>query len=115
MNKHSNPKKSNESQVNVLNNNSSSNGKKVNVINSNETNSTTNANSSLRNDTYESVCPPEDTAERISVAQRHTIIVNSNNSSSNAVNLNNAVANNNGRILKRVVSAPVAQNESKGM
>lgn len=42
------------------------------------------------NDTYESVCAPEDTEERMKFAQR-----NSNSS------------NNHNRLLKRVVSAPV--------
>lgn len=100
-------------------------------------------NNQLKNDTYESVCSPEDVAERTKMAQRHSIAVNGNstiptiathnsnsampsntNCNSNNNNINNSTlnnnnnsnsnSNNNNRVLKRVISAPVATNETKG-
>lgn len=129
---------------------------------SNNTNNVSISNNQLKNDTYESVCSPEDVAERTKMAQRHSIAVignghgsgtgnsaisaitahnsnssmplnvtncntigSSNNHSVNVVNstLNNTNSNNsnsnnsnnnNNRVLKRVISAPVATNETKG-
>lgn len=91
----------------------------------------------LKNDTYESVCSPEDTAERNKVAQRHAIAVNGNitapspignnnnsngtmpsncnGSASNSISIAaNTSTNDNNRVLKRVISAPVAANDIKG-
>lgn len=83
----------------------------------------------LKNDTYESVCSPEDTAERTKVAQRHSIAVNGNGNgiaptaianNSNGTMPSIGSANNNAnmaidnRALKRVISAPVAVNDIKG-
>lgn len=79
--KYENPKKSNDPQFNSNNNNN----KKANAM----------MNNQLKNDTYESVCSPEDVAERTKMAQRHTM-------NHNAIALNNGA-----RVLKRVVSAPV--------
>lgn len=130
---------------------------------SNNTNNVGISNNQLKNDTYESVCSPEDVAERTKMAQRHSIAVignsigsgngistisaitthNSNSSmplnvtncntnggsnNNNSVNIvsstlnhtnsnhsnNNNSNNNNNRVLKRVISAPVATNETKG-
>lgn len=78
----------------------------------------------LKNDTYESVCSPEDTAERTKVAQRHAIPVNGNGTAAAAAHISHlsggtmpangtAIAGDN-RALKRVISAPVAANEMKG-
>lgn len=99
-NKFENPKKSNESNAN-------GNAKMM--------------NNQMKNDTYESVCSPEDVAERTKMAQRHTLNSNGGSSgfgsSSNASNVTSnsgSSAMNNGRVLKRVVSAPVAVNEVKG-
>lgn len=58
--------------------------------------------SKLQNDTYESVCAPEDTEERNQVAQRNGMVA-----------ANNPNINNN-RLLKRVVSAPVGIETPKG-
>ena len=54
-----------------------------------------------QNDTYESVCAPEDTEERNQAAQRN----------SQAMLMNQAAGN---RLLKRVVSAPVGIEMPKG-
>lgn len=71
------------------------------------------SNSKLQNDTYESVCAPEDTEERIQLAQR-----NSNSSNNVQMMMGNNQANggnnNNNRLLKRVVSAPVGIETPKG-
>lgn len=112
--KYENPKKSNDTQSNnQVSNNSDQKAANV-IINNNQ----------LKNDTYESVCSPEDVAERTKMAQRHSIAVNGNNtiSTSNAHNSNssmpsnaNCSTSNNNRVLKRVISAPVATtNETKG-
>lgn len=113
--KYENPKISSETQLNNMVSNNSSGQKSNNVhINNNQ----------LKNDTYESVCSPEDVAERTKTAQRHSIAVNGNNTistihahssnSSMPSNNNNCSTSNNNRILKRVISAPVATNETKG-
>lgn len=73
------------------------NNKQNNIIKNNQLNNGT----TIKNDTYESVCSPEDIAERNKQAQRHTMTTNN-------------MALNNGRLLKRVVSAPVHNNESQG-
>lgn len=113
--------KSSDTQLNnmVVSNNASQKTNNNVIINNNQ----------LKNDTYESVCSPEDTAERIKTAQRHSIAVNntisttnahnnSNNSmpsNANCSNSNNTNNNNNNHLLKRVISAPVATtNETKG-
>ncbi|XP_055298609.1 putative uncharacterized protein DDB_G0277255 isoform X5 [Sitodiplosis mosellana] len=119
--KYDNSKKPTDTQLNnmvVSNNNASQKPNHNVIINNNQ----------LKNDTYESVCSPEDTAERIKMAQRHSIAVNNtistatnahNNSNSsmpsnaNCSNSNNG--NNNNRPLKRVISAPVATNETKAV
>lgn len=82
-------KKNNATKINQMNNNSNT----------------------LKNDTYESVCSPEDVAERAQSAQRHPMTLNGTSSSNN----NNAALNND-RHLKRIVSAPPPPppNESKG-
>lgn len=71
------------------------------------------SNSKLQNDTYESVCSPEDTEERIKLAQRNS---NSSNSVLMMMNGNqgNSGSGNNNRLLKRVVSAPVGIESPKG-
>lgn len=61
--------------------------------------------SKLQNDTYESVCAPEDTEERNQVAQRNGMVAANNQMINN---------NNNNRLLKRVVSAPVGIETPKG-
>lgn len=80
-------------------------------------------NTQPKNDTYESVCPPDDAAERLKMAQRHSIAVTGNNTISSApVGISNGsmpsnnsnCINNNNRALKRVISAPVASNDTKG-
>lgn len=112
--KYENPKKAIEQPLNnCVNSNasvncSSNNNKKSNVTVSNQ----------LRNDTYESVCSPEDVAERTRMAQRHPVMHNNTNGSSNTIssnisNASNSVAMNNVRPAKRVVS-PVTSNDSKG-
>lgn len=77
----------------------------------------------LKNDTYESVCSPEDTAERTKVAQRHAIAVNGNGAAPTAhighlsggtMPANGTAAAGDNRALKRVISAPVAANDMKG-
>lgn len=100
--KYESPKKSNDTQLNngCVNGNANKN-----------TNAVAN-NSQLKNDTYESVCSPEDVAERTKMAHRHSIAVNNNTISTPANNSQNQ--NNNNRVLKRVVSAPVAAIETKG-
>lgn len=87
---------------------------------SNESNANGNAksmNNQMKNDTYESVCSPEDVAERTKMAQRHTLNSIGGSSgfggSSSASNSGSS-AMNNGRVLKRVVSAPVVVTEVKG-
>lgn len=111
---------------NKLNENGKGNNKFENPKKSNESNANGNTklmNNQMKNDTYESVCSPEDVAERTKMAQRHTL--NSNSGSSgfggSISNASNATSNcggssamNNGRVLKRVVSAPVAVTEVKG-
>lgn len=99
-NKFENPKKSNESNAN-------GNAKSM--------------NNQIKNDTYESVCSPEDVAERTKMAQRHTLNSNggssgfgASSSASNATSNSGSSAMNNGRVLKRVVSAPVTVTEVKG-
>lgn len=102
--KYESPKKSNDAQLsNGVNGNSS---KSVSTpVNSNQ----------LKNDTYESVCSPEDVAERTKMAHRHSIAVNNNNHNTITATVNhNLNQANNSRVLKRVVSAPVAAVETKG-
>lgn len=104
------------------NNSNNNNNKKNNVTKNNQLN-----NGAMKNDTYESVCSPEDVAERTKMAQRHTALNNcnsnssigstnssSNSSHSSSSNNNNSTANlaavNNTRNLKRNV-APSPPNE----
>lgn len=111
--KYENPKKSTDTQLNnMVSNNASQKSNNV-IINANL----------LKNDTYESVCSPEDTAERTKTAQRHSIAVNNTISPTNAHNSNSSMpsnancsgnSSNSNRILKRVISAPVATNDTKG-
>lgn len=114
--KYDNSKKPSDTQLNnmVMSSNNASQKSNNNVIIN---------NNQLKNDTYESVCSPEDTAERIKMAQRHSIAVNNTISTTNAHNSNSSMPsnancsnNNNNRLLKRVISAPVATttNETKG-
>ncbi|XP_031629501.1 putative uncharacterized protein DDB_G0277255 isoform X5 [Contarinia nasturtii] len=110
--KYENPKKSTDTQLNNMVSNNNAIGQKSNnnvLINNNQ----------LKNDTYESVCSPEDTAERTKMAQRHSIAVNNTISTTNAHMSNssmpsnaNCSGNNNNRVLKRVISAPVATIET---
>lgn len=65
-------------------------------------------NSGLKSDTYESVCPPEDVAERTKQANRNSTVIRNNLDT-----LNNTINSN--RILKRVSSAPPIQNNAIGM
>lgn len=111
--KYENPKKTTDTQLNnMVSNNNAIIGQKANNNNVN--------NNQLKNDTYESVCSPEDTAERTKMAQRHSIAVNNTISTTNAHNSNSSMpsnvncGNNNNRVLKRVISAPVATIETKG-
>ncbi|XP_068159225.1 probable serine/threonine-protein kinase DDB_G0272282 isoform X2 [Drosophila tropicalis] len=86
-------------------------------------------NGGIKSDTYESVCPPEDVAERTKQTHKNSMIRNnltesssamgsSNNITSSNSNINNINNNgnsnqnnnNNGRNLKRVSSAPPMQN-----
>lgn len=121
--------KSNETQLNNMTNTGSLSPKTSNIIIN---------NNQLKNDTYESVCSPEDTAERNKVAQRHAIAVNGNStapspignnnnsngampsncngctSSSNSIISGSNTANDSNRVLKRVFSAPLAANDIKG-
>ncbi|XP_037932068.1 GATA zinc finger domain-containing protein 14-like [Teleopsis dalmanni] len=83
-------------------------------------------NSGVHSDTYESVCPPEDVAERTKQSNKNSVIRNNldsvhsdsnnnnnnssvNNHNNNHINNNNN-SNNNNRHLKRVSSAPPTQN-----
>ncbi|KAG4074377.1 hypothetical protein HA402_008786 [Bradysia odoriphaga] len=87
--------KLNEKQDNQKKLNDIFNNKKNNISKNNHLN-----NSFNKNDTYESVCSPEDIAERNKqLAQRNALIQSNNNS------LNNT------RLLKRVVSAPPAASD----
>ncbi|XP_055682424.1 uncharacterized protein LOC129789571 isoform X3 [Lutzomyia longipalpis] len=61
----------------------------------------------LKNDTYESVCAPEDTQERLKVAQRHT------GAAKGASTCGNGNVSGVRQLLKRVVSAPITNNENK--
>lgn len=65
-----------------------------------------NKNNNLRNDTYESVCAPEDTHERTKLAQRHSMPHNNMSNSSHSHHSGN------GR-LKRTGSV-ASVNEMKG-
>lgn len=107
------PKKAHDTHLNNMSNNNNVSQKSCNVIIN---------NNQLKNDTYESVCSPEDTMERTKVAQRHSIAVNGsntiststiNNSNSSMVSSCNSNDNNN-RLLKRVISAPAGANDAKG-
>ena len=115
--KYDNSKKPTDTQLNNMVVSNGNGSQKANVcINNNQ----------LKNDTYESVCSPEDTAERIKTAQRHSIAVNntistatnvhnnSNSSMPSNANCSNSNNNTNNRLLKRVISAPVATNDTKG-
>ena len=82
--KYESARKSNESHL-----------KKTNVMKSNQ------MNNSQRNDTYESVCSPEDIAERTKVAQKHP-----NGSSGNS-------PANNARHAKRIVSPEPIENKGE--
>ncbi|XP_055843804.1 homeobox protein 2 isoform X2 [Episyrphus balteatus] len=62
-------------------------------------------NSGLKSDTYESVCPPEDVAERTKQANRNSTVIRNNLDTQNNTNNSN-------RILKRVSSAPPIQNNA---
>lgn len=71
----------------------------------------------MKNDTYESVCSPEDVAERNKLANRnaaHTQNGGGGGGHSLASTMMANVPMNNARILKRVVSAPVQSTETKG-
>lgn len=72
------------------------------------------SNSKLQNDTYESVCAPEDTEERNQAAQRNGNALLMNQAAATSTNTNNQNHNNNNRLLKRVVSAPVGIETPKG-
>lgn len=62
----------------------------------------------MNNDTYESVCSPDDIADRAKLAQRrHSTMTQNHHQQHHQQQMNN------GRLLKRVVSAPIV-NESKG-
>lgn len=113
----------NGNRDNVLNkrNKLNENGKGNKFENPKKSNESNAMNNQLKNDTYESVCSPEDVAERTKMAQRHSL--NSSGGSSGFGGSSNASiatsnsgssAMNNGRMLKRVVSAPVAVTEVKG-
>lgn len=116
--KYDNSKKSNDTQLNNMVVSNDNGSQRANVCNNN--------NDQLKNDTYESVCSPEDTAERIKTAQRHSNAVNntistatnvhnnSNSSMPSNANCSNSNNNTNNRPLKRVISAPVATNDTKG-
>lgn len=69
-------------------------------INYNKSNQIILNNGLLKNDTYESVCSPEDVEERIKLAQLDEIVANSNNDTIDSMN--------NNRQLKRTISAPVS-------
>lgn len=108
---------------NILNKKNKLNDGNKNIKKSNEIAAQkSNANNQSKNDTYESVCPPpDDSAERLKMAQRHSIGVTGNNTvSSTTPNgiLNGSMPSNgncnNNRLLKRVISAPAASNETKG-
>ncbi|XP_055710515.1 caskin-1 isoform X2 [Phlebotomus papatasi] len=60
----------------------------------------------LKNDTYESVCSPEDTQERLKMAQRHQGATKGTPAGGGSVNGAR-------QLLKRVVSAPITNNETK--
>ncbi|XP_070132646.1 uncharacterized protein f isoform X3 [Drosophila bipectinata] len=64
-------------------------------------------NGGIKSDTYESVCPPEDVAERTKQAHKNSMIRNNLADTTTAPNNNN---NQSGRNLKRVSSAPPMQN-----
>jgi len=86
-------------------------------------------NGGIKSDTYESVCPPEDVAERTKQTHKNSMIRNNladastnnnnnNNTSGSISNINN-IGNMNGgnqssRNLKRVSSAPPMQNLAVG-
>ncbi|KAJ6637779.1 Espin [Pseudolycoriella hygida] len=90
--------KLNDKQDNQKKSNDIYNSKNNNISMNNQLN-----NSFNKNDTYESVCSPEDIAERNKqMAQRNTMTTANNN------------ALNNGRLLKRVVSAPVESDKVAG-
>ncbi|GAB0094028.1 uncharacterized protein DMENIID0001_092390 [Sergentomyia squamirostris] len=61
----------------------------------------------LKNDTYESVCAPEDTQERLKMAQRQSCMAKGGSPCSNGS------VSSGRQLLKRVVSAPVTNNETK--
>ncbi|EDX18177.1 GD15701 [Drosophila simulans] len=78
-------------------------------------------NGGIKSDTYESVCPPEDVAERTKQTHKNSMIRNnladasSNNNTSGSINNISNMSNMNGgnqssRNLKRVSSAPPMQN-----
>lgn len=77
------------------------NSKKNNIVKNNQ------LNGALKNDTYESVCSPEDVAERTKMAQRHSLNnCNGNNSiGSNSSSSSGSMALNNARNFKRGVSS----------
>lgn len=69
--------------------------------NSKNVNFTNNIHSNIKSDTYESVCPPEDTEERNIQTNKNTIIRN-----------NLTESQNNNRILKRASSTPFVQSSA---
>lgn len=68
-------------------------------------------NGGIKSDTYESVCPPEDVAERTKQAHKNSMIRNNLADTTTPNNNNN---NQSGRNLKRVSSAPPMQNVAIG-
>lgn len=85
--------------ANTIKSHSISNINKIDMFNnSKNVNFTNNINCNIKSDTYESVCPPEDTEERNKQTNKNTIIRN-----------NLTESQNNNRILKRTSSTPFVQ------
>lgn len=83
-------------------------------------NANSNTNSGVKSDTYESVCPIEDIAERTKQSQKNSVIRNNLDCSSigNSSNILHPTCNDIStcdRQLKRVSSAPPIQNIEIGM
>ncbi|XP_020717273.1 putative uncharacterized protein DDB_G0286901 isoform X1 [Ceratitis capitata] len=91
--------------------------KNVNLMNQINTNNGSNSNCGIKSDTYESVCPIEDIAERTKQSHKNSIIRNNldtvNSGSSTNLLVHQPMCNNDGstydRHLKRVLSAPPMQ------
>ncbi|KAL5275034.1 ESPN family protein [Megaselia abdita] len=85
--------------ANILKSHSISNINKIDMFNNSKNiNFTNNINSNIKSDTYESVCPPEDTEERNKQTNKNTMIRN-----------NLTDSQNNNRLLKRTLSTPFVQ------